>query len=87
VAKDNYGPAPGVPPDRPCCVRPIQTQYRIQYATRQVTVTHRVYFDAKYPVQAQDVWDTDNGKRLMVKGIFDTDELGDLFVCDCEEQL
>ena len=70
-----------------CRVRPISTRYQMLYAQRNITVTHRVYFDFVYPVSRGDRLLTDTGKTLLVKGIFDTDELGRLFVVDCEEQL
>lgn len=73
--------------DLRCRVRPIATRYQMLYAQRHVTVTHRVYFDRVYEVANGDRLVTEKGKTLLVKGLFDTDELGRLFVVDCEEQL
>ncbi len=73
--------------DLPCCVRPIRADAQRQYAQRQINVTHRVYFDQVYPLVKQDRLTVDNGKILLITGIFDTDELEELFVVDCEEQM
>ena len=83
--KTDYKPVPtlvGVP----CRLRPTDAKTLMLYAQRQMRVSHRVYFDRKLAVRRGDRIDFTHGPVMLVVGWFDTDELGELFVVDCEEQ-
>lgn len=75
--------------DQPCRIQPLRGYKRDQYMVNRIHVTHRIYFD--------DSPDINNGDRLVerkatgdrhfeVRAFWDTEDLGFLWVADCEEQ-
>lgn len=72
--------------DIPCSVQPANAATMLRYAQRQAIVTSTLYFDFDYaPTVGIDQWRSDGGRIFKIKGWYNSLELDDAWVCDCEE--
>ena len=71
-------------PALPCRIQPLSAAEIARYATVQVEVTHRVYFEGAPDVIPPDrlIYGT---RTFEVKGVRNIDELGRLTTVDCKE--
>lgn len=67
-------------------LQPAGAGLRAQYASQQMTVTHRFFSQSYLPARAGDRF-AGNGRVFIVQGTFDTVERGRLFIADLEEQV
>ena len=71
----------------PGSIQPANARTQIDYAQRNMRVTHSLYFDWDWSPRILDQWrDVDTGKVFIVQGWYESIEINDSWTCDCEQQ-
>ncbi len=85
------GQAPSVfAPDQsawyaPCSIQPSSASTQMRYMQLNMIVSHTLYFATDYQPFLGDKWVTGDGREFIVRGWYNSLELDDAWVCDCEE--
>lgn len=67
-----------------CLIQPVQAQWQLQYAQRQINITHSIGFNRNVTINNGDQL-VFGSRTLMVKGVRNLTEQGKVIVADCQE--